>query len=369
MLKFGRYCLQRPDEIETPAMVVFQAELEHNIRSAIEVCGSAERLVPHFKTHKSAAVLAQTLAAGIKSYKCATLREAEVLADAGVSEIIVAYPIVHPMKVERMVALMQRHTDLDLRSIVSTPFHVQLLSRAAVAHGIPMRVYVDLDTGMHRTGVAPGVDSVQLYREAHNASDIQVVGFHVFDGHTALCTDRNERQALVDQSYRDLTEVWSRVQEEGCEVIDNIVGNSWSFHLYPKERKVRVSPGTWIYWDHRNARMTELPFRVAGMVLGQIIDSDPLRDTVTLDIGSKSISDDVALLDRLKILGHETMELTAQSEEHGVLKCNGAKFRVGDFVLAVPGHACTMTAQYPYAWVVDEKGQLVGRYDHQAQNH
>jgi D-serine deaminase-like pyridoxal phosphate-dependent protein len=63
VLEIRDYRLKEPEAIETPAMLVFEPALEHNLASAIELCGSPERLVPHFKTHKSASVLQRTLAA------------------------------------------------------------------------------------------------------------------------------------------------------------------------------------------------------------------------------------------------------------------------------------------------------------------
>ena len=71
---------------------------------------------------------------------------------------------------------------------------------------------------------------------------------------------------------------------------------------------------------------------------------------------------------RFKVVGHENMELVAQSEEHGVIKLNGSQFQIGDMVLVQPGHACTTTVKYPYANTVNSHGKIIGRYGHQARD-
>ena len=102
-MQVNEYLLKNPDTLETPVMLVYQDQLEHNIASIVEVTGGPDRVVPHFKTHKSKEVLKQCLAAGIQSYKCATLREAEVLAEGGAQQILIAYPMLHPQKLNRLM--------------------------------------------------------------------------------------------------------------------------------------------------------------------------------------------------------------------------------------------------------------------------
>jgi len=368
MIQIGEYTVKRPDEIETPAMLVFQDLMEHNIRSMIQIAGSPERVVSHFKTHKSADVLKQTIAAGIKAYKCSTLKEAEVLAENGAEEIIIAYPIPHPKKIRRLMELKKLYPDLNLRVIASQVQHLELLSEAAVAHGESLGVYVDLDAGMHRTGAQPGEEANQLFTRAANTPGLQLVGAHVYDGHTTHKANFEERKALADKTLHYIKDIWAHAGRQGLEISDTVAGGSWSFYFYVNEKSIRLSPGTWIYWDHMNGMMKELPFKVAATVLAQVVDQNVGEDTVTVDIGSKAISSDLLTPQRFKVLGHPSMELTAQSEEHGVIKRNGAVVNVGDYILASPGHACTTTPKYPHALVIDKGGEVIGRYEHTARD-
>ena len=191
----------------------------YNIDAVIRVCGSVDRIVPHAKTHKSAAVLERQMAAGMRSYKCATLREAELLVEHGVDELIFAYPLVQPKKIERLARLKKDNPGTAIKAIVSTPEHLEGLSSVMQREGMTIEVYVDLDTGMRRTGVQPGAEAADFYATAARTPGISVLGVHVFDGHTLYKPDYDERKALVDKSIEYMREVWDRVsgpEHRGC---------------------------------------------------------------------------------------------------------------------------------------------------------
>ena len=368
-MKVGEYRINRPESIETPEFLVFEDMVNFNIDAVIKVCGSLDRIVPHAKTHKSKSVLKLQMDAGFRSFKCATLREAELLLENGVEELIFAYPLVHPKKIDRFLDLKKQYSDASIKAIVSTPEHLDALSNALSKSGTNLEVYIDLDTGMRRTGVQPGNEAFEFYAQAVKTSRISVLGLHVFDGHTLYKPDYEERKSLVDTSIDYMNRIWDYAEQNRIDVVDNLAGGSWSFHLYLREDRIRVSPGTWVYWDSRNSTMPELPFKVAAVVLGQVIDRDTGMDTVTTDVGSKSCSPDQPMNNRFTVLGHPKAELVAQSEEHGVVKLNGEKLEVGDFIFAAPGHACTTTVKFPFANVVNTEGEIVGRYDHSARDH
>lgn len=363
------YLLNKPEEIETPAFLVYENLVRYNVAEVVRVCGSAKRIVPHVKTHKSSEVLDIQISAGMTSFKCATIAEAKLLAEHEVTEIIIAYPLVHPSKLKGLADLIRGYPEIQFKTIASNSRHLSSLSEIAVATGLELGVYMDLDSGMHRTGVQPGKEAGDFYVRIDSTPGLKALGVHLFDGHTLYKPDTDERIALVEKSIEYIHDIWDRAYERGVDVIDNVVGGSWSFHLYLKEERMRVSPGTWIYWDSRNATIPELNFKVAAVVLSQVIDADPVRGTITLDAGSKAVSPDQPTEHRFNIIGYENAILTAQSEEHAVVELKGEKLDVGDMVMLAPGHACTTTVKFPYALVVDESGDVVGKYRHHARDH
>lgn len=367
-MQIGEYNLNSPESIDTPAFLVYEDKVKFNVEEVVRVCGSADRVVPHAKTHKSSDVLKLQMAGGLMAYKCATLREAEMLAENGVKEITISYPLLHPLKIERFFSLKKQHPEIEMRLIAGTSEHLATYSEAAQANGVEVGIYMDLDTGMRRTGVQPGSDAGDFYAQIASTPSLNPLGVHVFDGHTLYKPDKAERQALVDQSIEYMHDAWDRAATRGIDVVDNLAGGSWSFHLYLGENNVRVSAGTWVYWDSRNATIPELDFKIAAVVLGQVVDRDPEMDTVTTDVGSKSCAPDQPMDVRFKVAGHPNSVLSAQSEEHGVIKLNGESLDVGEYILAEPGHACTTTVKYPHALVVNSAGDVVDKYNHDARD-
>ena len=370
LLQIEEYKLQNPNSFDTPSLLIFEDMLSYNLEEIIKICKSPKNIVPHIKTHKSLDILKLQIASGITSFKCATLKEAELLANSnsGVQEIIISYPIIHIQKIIRLIKLMKDFPNIKWRTIVSTKEHLETLSNFMKNSSLQADVYMDLDTGMHRTGVEPGDEAVKFFIDAKNYSSINILGIHIFDGQTLYKPNIEERSSLVKKSIEYMRYIKNELTKKNITITDNVVGGSWSFHLYLNEPNTRVSPGTWIYWDSRNATQEELNFKIASVVIGQVIDIDYKRDTITTDIGSKSISPDQPIDVRLKLIGKDKAELIAQSEEHGVIKLNGESLDVGDLILAAPGHACTTTILYPHSNLIDKKGNFIKKIPHEARD-
>ncbi|MCP4728297.1 MAG: D-TA family PLP-dependent enzyme, partial [bacterium] len=102
MITFQDYCIVDPDALETPAMLLFRDKMNHNIRSACEMVGGGQNLIAHVKTHKSEKVARKQVELGINGFKCATLKELEMVLHAGASKVILSYPQGQERKIERL---------------------------------------------------------------------------------------------------------------------------------------------------------------------------------------------------------------------------------------------------------------------------
>ena len=368
-IEVGEYKLNHPEAIQTPAMLVFQDMVEYNIREIIRMCGAPEKIVPHVKTHKSPQVLRMQLEAGMVAFKCATLSEAEMVAGAGGKEIVIAFPITHPAKLERLMALKQSHPTSSISVIAGDPKHVEILSHAAVQYNQDLPVYMDVEVGSeHGTGVQAGEAADQLYLQIARSPGLIPAGIHAYDGHAGDTADPGPRRAVVQANLEKIYAIKSKAARQGLDVPDVIAGGSWSFSFYAEEEGIRVSPGNWIYFDLVNSVMTDLSFKKASAILGQVVDAQEDWDTVTVDIGQKGVSHDPPMSNRFRIMGKAEAELVGQTEEHGVVKLNGEKLEIGDFFLASPGHACMTTFKYPASLAVNGAGDVVGTYYHTARD-
>ena len=368
MITWQDYKVIDPDALETPAMVLFRDQMDHNIRVGCELVGGGKNLIAHVKTHKSEAVTRKQVEFGINGFKCATLKELEMVLHAGARKAILSYPQCQERKIERLCDLTSSNPDAWIATIVSSRFHLDVLAIVATRRKQSLRVMLDLDSGMHRTGIGFGTDATKLYREIDAHPFLQPSGFHLYDGHDNY-SDVIQREAAAQRNIESLREFQQQIESAGMPVPCVVAGGSWSFAYYARAEGMQGSPGTFIYWDAGySTAMPDMPFRNAALVLIQVVDRHPDAGTITTDLGSKAISSDLPVGERAYLLGRDTAQLILQSEEHGVFRIPGELPRVGDYLLAVPGHICPTTIRYPGIHVIDTGGEVVDYYVHTARD-
>lgn len=176
------YEIERPEDLLSPSLLVFRDTVRENIETMIGLAGSADRLRPHAKTHKMPAMIRLLESFGIGKHKCATIAEAEMIAEAGGRDVLIAYPLVGP-NTERLAALVDRFPDTTFRTAVDDFDSARALSRAMTTGERPLLpVLVDLDVGMGRTGIDPSL-AFDLYRRIHELPGLVADGLQAYDGH------------------------------------------------------------------------------------------------------------------------------------------------------------------------------------------
>ena len=150
-----RYHLNDPAALLSPSLLIFRALVRRNLEAMIALARGAERLRPHVKTHKMAEAVRLSERMGIRKHKCATIAEAEMVAAAGGTDALLAYPIVGP-NVARLARLARAYPATTFRALVDHPDSARALSAGidGIDHALP--VLIDLEGGMGRTGIAPG---------------------------------------------------------------------------------------------------------------------------------------------------------------------------------------------------------------------
>ena len=157
-----RYAIANPDEVLSPGLVVFEEIVRENIARMKAIAGTVGRLRPHCKTHKMIEVTRLEVATGIVKHKCATFAEAEMLALGGARDVFLAYNLVGP-NIERAVRYRQRFPEVRLSIAADHADPVDAMNDAMARAGEHVRVFVDIDTGLLRTGLPPGPEALELY--------------------------------------------------------------------------------------------------------------------------------------------------------------------------------------------------------------
>ncbi|HEY4260204.1 MAG TPA: alanine racemase, partial [Schlesneria sp.] len=228
----SKYTLVDTANILSPAMLVYRDIVERNLRKMIAMAGDVNRLRPHCKTHKMPAVTKMELALGITKHKCATFAEAEMLADCGVKDIFLAYNLVGP-NIGRSVKFLKKYPDVALSVTADDSQMIAELSDAMTAAGTSIQVLLDIDPGLHRTGVLPGPQAAELYQQIVDAPGLQPGGSHLYDGHNHQ-TNLEERTAAVMAGWNGAAKLRDEFVRRGWPVPRIVCGGTGSFPVFAK---------------------------------------------------------------------------------------------------------------------------------------
>ena len=142
------FSLRDPDSVASPALVFFPEAIHRNLRRAVEIAGSPDRLRPHVKTHKTREIVRLELDLGITKHKCATLGEAAMLAECGAPDVLIAYPLVGP-NIARLLDLVEKFPATRFLAIGDHADSLRALANAAAARRLTIDVLLDIDVGQH----------------------------------------------------------------------------------------------------------------------------------------------------------------------------------------------------------------------------
>lgn len=347
--------IEDSSSIISPALVVFREVMESNLAEMIRVAGSPARLRPHCKTHKMVEVIQRELELGIDKHKCATFAEAEMLAEAGARDIILAYNMVGP-NIQRAVKFQRAYPDVNLAVTADHAGPIEQLDQAMQMAGSQMDVLLDIDSGQHRTGVMVDDGADQLYRQIHQAAGLIAGGLHLYDGQNHQ-TELAEREAAVRDCWQQAATLRDSLEAEGMPVPRIVAGGTGSFPVYAtiEDDALELSPGTNVMFDRNYGRMfPDLAYTPAARILTRVI-SLPSSGRITVDLGYKACASDPPVERRVYFPDLPDATPVLQNEEHLVLESDQAdSFQPGDELLAIPGHICPTSALHKQAYVIEE---------------
>jgi D-serine deaminase-like pyridoxal phosphate-dependent protein len=332
----------------------------------ISIIGDVTRLRPHIKTHKTAEIIEMQMQHGIQKFKCATIAEAELLAQCGAKDILLAMQPVGA-NINRFFKLIATYPNSVFSTIVDNEITVDLISKMAASNEIVVPLFLDLNTGMNRTGIEPNDRAVDLFKQIAEDRNLDARGLHAYDGHIRD-TDIKLRKQVCDAAFNLVINLKNKIEALGVEVEILVMGGSPSFPIHAERNDVETSPGTTLLWDERyGTSFKDMPFLHAAVLFTRII-SKPKEGVICLDLGHKAIAPEMDF-PRVKIFGLEDAEQTGQSEEHLVLHCPKSEtLKIGDVFYAIPMHICPTVAKYSKVLTVED-GQITGTWKIAARDH
>ncbi len=347
-------------DLDTPTLVIDLDRVEANIAAmATRARAAGVRLRPHTKTHKMPEIARLQVEAGASGITCAKLGEAEVMAAAGFDDILLAYPLYGREKLSRLARLRE-----SARVIVSLDSLevARGLAELGVASGQPLEVYVEVDTGLHRTGTLPGKPTVDLVSRLSDMKGLRVLGLMTHAGHAYHASHESERALVVDAEGEDLRRTQELCRQAGVELTEISVGSTPSVGLELAQAGVtEVRPGTYVFNDTTMIHHgVATPDTCAAQVLATVV-SRPTPERFVLDAGSKCLTTEGAgQAGWISVLGRDDMTIDFVSEEHGVGHLDSPRagsLAIGDKVLLIPHHICPVVNLFDS--VTTSRGDLV----------
>jgi len=355
------YEIKNINELDSPALVVFPERVKHNIQLAIDMIGDVDRLRPHIKTNKSPDVARLLLNAGIKKFKCATIAEAEMLAQCNAPDVLLAYQPLGP-KLARFISLSKKYSAIKFSCLTDNVAAANEQALAFKANDLNVSVFIDLNVGMNRTGISPNGKAIELADFCASLKGISLAGLHAYDGHIRD-VDFETKKQKCDEAFASVEKL-----NEELKLATIVMGGSPAFSVHCKRKNIECSPGTFVYWDKGYADLCpEQKFLPAAVLVTRVI-SLPTSNKICTDLGHKSVAAENEIARRVFFLNAEGLKPVGQSEEHLVLETNeGHSYKVGDIFYGLPYHVCPTVALYERV-VTIEKGQIRGEWKNVARD-
>jgi D-serine deaminase-like pyridoxal phosphate-dependent protein len=328
-------------ELDTPALVIDLDVVRANVTEMAKTAARhGVRLRPHIKTHKMPELARMQLDAGAGGITCAKLGEAEVMADAGIDDILLAFPVWGEPKLRRLAALRER---ARVRVSLDSPEVAAGLGRLG---GPPVEVLVEVDTGQHRLGRPPGRPTADLVAEIAAVPGVEVVGLLTLAGHAYHARTPGEMAETGRREGADLVATAELCARDGIELREISVGSTpTARHAAGVAGVTEIRPGTYIFNDTAMMRLgVATEQSTAARVLTTVI-ARPTPERVVFDAGTKCLtSDGTGSPDWIRAVGLPYLHMEFLNEEHAVAHLEPGhrdELPVGTRVQLIPSHACS----------------------------
>jgi D-serine deaminase-like pyridoxal phosphate-dependent protein len=346
------------DGLDTPSLLIDADALDANIAlMAGYFANRHAKLRPHFKSHKCTTIAKKQLQAGAVGITCAKLGEAEVLADAGIKNILIANEIVGQTKINRLLQLTKR---ADPIVAVDSAENLQMLSKMAEATGTTIDVLVEINVGQARCGAEAGEPALALAKLASNLPGIRFRGLQGYEGHAVDLRDEKERTEKTHAALKLLVDSRRLIEKSGIKV-DIVSGGGTGTYLINGDvdgiDEVQAGSYALMDWFYSDIRPE---FRQAMSILVTVI-SRPRPNIAIIDVGRKGCGAEWGPPRVKNIPGAKIPSFN--SEEHGTIQLpdDAIHLKVGDRIEIIPSHGCTTSNLYR-EFIVHRNGAVIDRW-------
>lgn len=355
-----RYSVAGLEAVLTPALIIYHDLVAGNIRNTVRLLGGdVNRWRPHVKTAKLASIMKLLMQHGVKNFKCATSLELLTLCECGAMDVLLAYPTLGPNAV-RVREIASQFPEVAISVLVDDEEQVDAWKGGNVG------LFVDINSGMDRSGIAPDPERVRrLVRKIQHAR-VSFRGLHCYEGHLSAL-ELPERTRRAHRIYDQLLALLDALKGAGVAVLELVTSGTpalpcaLSYGGFAScESLCRFSPGTVVYCD--SSSMAQLPahygYLPAAVVATRVV-SRPSATIVTCDAGHKTMSVDRGVPNCV-VVGHPEARPILPSEEHLSIEISGGRSlpSLGEVLYLIPKHICPTVNNFDHA-LISADGRIV----------
>lgn len=336
----------RKGDLDTPFVIIDVDKVEKNISNMQAVADDAGVFLrPHAKTHKMPYFAHKQIRAGAVGITVAKIGEAEVMADAGIQDILIAYPIVGQQKIERLVHLAKR---VNMVVALDSFEAAYAISMAAAKESVVIAILLELDCGFHRVGL-PQDALLALAQKIVTLPGVVLRGIATFGGQ-AYDAETDEDRAKIGIHEAELAVQTAQLLRERGITLDVVsVGSTptskWAAQI---SGVTEIRPGTYIFGDLMQVQMNAHQLADCALTVKVTVVSRPAEDRAVVDAGTKVFTADGGEspigTGRGFAVGHPGITVQWLTEEHGMLVLSNEEraLAVGDTLEIIPVHACAV---------------------------
>jgi D-serine deaminase-like pyridoxal phosphate-dependent protein len=350
------YEIQNAGALLTPALAIYPEIVDQNIAATLRLFGGdANRWRPHLKTAKLGFIMHRLVEKGVVNAKCSTTVELAAACQAGMQDVLLAYAVVGA-NAKRVIEIAARYPQVRISVLVEN------VGQVVSWTGSRIGIFVDVNSGMDRTGIAADGPILDVIRAAGS----QFRGLHFYDGHMSA-PDLHEREKLAHAGYARLMKIVASIEVPIEEVITSgtpAFPFAANYAPFQQGKFVhRASPGTVVYSDATSLKQLppEWGYQPAALVIATVV-SHPKPNVVTCDAGHKAVSADAGV-PTCMVAGREDLTPMKPSEEHLPIEVlSGNVPAIGELLYLIPRHVCPTVNNFDDAVIV-ENGRAV-RIEH-----
>lgn len=348
-------------DLDTPALLVDLPRLRRNIAAMqAQARAAGVALRPHTKTHKSPMIARMQLAAGAQGITVAKVGEAEVMVEAGFTDLFIAYPLIGEQKYRRLLPLLAR---ARIAVAADSLEGVRALAAFFGPQKVRLPVLVEVDTGFRRTGVQTDEEAVALAQAIAAAPGLEFGGLMEFGGQAYGACSADERRTIGHAEGARLAGVATRLAALGLRPPVVTTGSTPSMPFVAEVAGVtEVRPGVYVFGDLKQVDLGTLAREQCALTVLATVVSHPAPGRYILDCGTKALSSDhYATITHGELKHFPGVTLTRASEEHGIIEGAILPLHIGDRVEVLPNHACATCNMHDTLYAV-ESGRVVAAW-------